>query len=123
MKIILITAGTLIAGIIAGMGMGGGTLLIPLLVYAGGLSQENAQGMNLLVFLPAAMVSVIIHAKAGRINLKNLLPIIISGAVAAVAGGLMAHIIHGNLLRKMYGGLLIVLALFQAYNAYNKKSG
>ena len=57
----------LCAGVAAGMGMGGGTLLIPVLTLALGLPQHAAQGVNVLAFLPAAVAALVIHAKAGRL--------------------------------------------------------
>ena len=59
----------LCAGVAAGMGMGGGTLLIPVLTLALGLPQHAAQGVNVLAFLPAAVAALVIHAKAGRLHL------------------------------------------------------
>ena len=50
-----------IAGIFGGLGMGGGTLLIPLLTIFLGLDQKLCQGINLVSFLVKALVSLIIH--------------------------------------------------------------
>lgn len=47
----------LAAGVLAGMGMGGGTLLIPLLTLALGVGQQEAQGVNMLAFLPGAILA------------------------------------------------------------------
>lgn len=69
----------LCAGVAAGMGMGGGTLLIPVLTLALGLPQHAAQGVNVLAFLPAAVAALVIHAKAGRLHLRACLPIIFAG--------------------------------------------
>lgn len=55
------------AGVISGMGMGGGTLLIPALTLLMGIPQRQAQGVNMLSFLPAAAAALYIHkrGKAG----------------------------------------------------------
>ena len=72
----------LCAGIVAGMGMGGGTLLIPVLTLALGLEQHAAQGVNVIAFLPAAVAALVVHAKAGRLQLRACVPIILAGALA-----------------------------------------
>ena len=51
----------LVSGIVAGMGMGGGTLLIPMLTIILSVNQKLAQGINLLAFIPMAIVSLFIH--------------------------------------------------------------
>ena len=56
------------AGIIGGMGMGGGTLLIPILTIFLSFEQKNAQAINLLVFIPMAIVALIIHFKNLKVN-------------------------------------------------------
>ena len=56
-----------IAGIFGGLGMGGGTLLIPLLTIFLGLDQKLCQGINLVSFLVMALFSLIIHYKNGYI--------------------------------------------------------
>ena len=65
--IFYIVAGA-VSGIIAGMGMGGGTVLIPLLTMLTSLSQHKAQGVNLISFIPMAIVVLIIHVKNKLIN-------------------------------------------------------
>ena len=69
----------LAAGVLAGMGMGGGTLLIPLLTLALGVGQQDAQGVNMLAFLPGAVLALWIHKKAGRVTLKGCWPMLLFG--------------------------------------------
>ena len=61
----------LAAGVLAGMGMGGGTLLIPLLTLALGVGQQEAQGVNMLAFLPGAILALWVHKRAGRVSFKG----------------------------------------------------
>ena len=78
------------SGVIAGMGMGGGTLLIPALTLLLGVAQRGAQGVNMLSFLPAAVIALAIHRKGGRLEVKKSLPAIIAGIAGAVLGSLAA---------------------------------
>ena len=54
---------SILSGIFAGMGMGGGTFLIPLITLLMGVEQNVAQCINLLVFVPMAIITIIIYAK------------------------------------------------------------
>ena len=61
-------------GVLSGFGVGGGTLLLIYLTAFAGLPQEQAQGINLLYFLPAAAASLPAHAKNGFPPLLRGLP-------------------------------------------------
>ena len=102
-----------LAGVAAGMGMGGGTILIPALTLLMALPQHAAQGVNMLAFLPAAVIALIVHGRAGRLSLRDCLPLILSGAAGAIAGALLANLLAGEWLRRGYGVFLILLAVCQ----------
>ena len=70
-------------GVLGGMGMGGGTLLIPLLTAVCGVKQTAAQGVNLLCFLPMSAVALAVHAKSGLLKKRVLR---FNGAGASVFG-------------------------------------
>ena len=82
------------AGVISGMGMGGGTLLIPVLTLLMGIPQRQAQGVNMLSFLPAAAAALYIHKKEGRLELKSSLPVIAAGIVGALFGASRRHAVE-----------------------------
>ena len=98
------------AGVISGMGMGGGTLLIPALTLLMGIPQRQAQGVNMLSFLPAALY---IHKKEGRLELKSSLPVIAAGIVGALAGALAAGWLEEEWLKKAFGLFLTILSIIQ----------
>ena len=81
---LLCIVGGLISGVAAGMGMGGGTVLIPILTLLVSIDQHAAQGINMISFLPAALAAIFIHRKEGRIDFKDCIPIIIAGIIGAV---------------------------------------
>lgn len=99
------------SGIIAGMGMGGGTLLIPALTLLLGVSQRAAQGVNMLSFLPAAAVALVIHYRAGRLDTKKSAAAVIFGIVGAVLGSLGAGWLSEGVLKRVFGCFLIVMAV------------
>ena len=67
-----------LGGILGGMGMGGGTLLIPLLTIFTNTKQKEAQGINLIVFIPMAVIALIIHFKNKLVLVKRSIFLIIT---------------------------------------------
>jgi len=104
----LILAG-LAGGIIGGMGMGGGTLLIPILTVALSVPQKTAQAINLIAFIPMAIVALIIHFKNKLVDLKDILYIVIPAIATAILSALLAHNTGSELLRKLFGTFLIII--------------
>lgn len=115
-----IVAGFL-GGILGGMGMGGGTVLIPLLSIGLDVPQHLAQAINLISFVPMAVIAIIIHVKNRLINTDGLFIMIISGLVFCVLGSFIAKNIEANVLRRIFGGFLTVLSIFQVCEIARKK--
>ena len=61
-----------LGGVLGGMGMGGGTLLIPLLTIFYKVSQHTAQAVNLISFIPMAVVALIIHIKNKLVDFNKI---------------------------------------------------
>ena len=110
----------LIAGIFGGLGMGGGTLLIPLLTIFLGLDQKLCQGINLVSFLVMALFSLIVHYKNGYINTKGIIYIILSGILFSFLGALIAGNTPNNILRMAFGIFLCVLSVIEGIKAIKK---
>lgn len=104
------------AGILGGMGMGGGTVLIPALTLFAGVEQHVAQAANLIAFLPMSAVSLRVHAGNGLIKPAGLLPVIIPAVAFSVLGGVLVAYTASELLRRLFGAFLIVLAAKQLYD-------
>ncbi len=103
----------LLGGVLGGMGMGGGTVLIPLLNIFYGVGQHTAQAVNLISFIPMAIVALIFHLKNKLVDFDKILLIIIPGVFACIVGCYLARAITGDLLRRCFGGFLILLSVFQ----------
>lgn len=119
MNILIILVG-FFAGIVSGMGIGGGALLIPALHIFAQVEHKTAQSINLFYFIPTAVAAVMVHIKKKNIEFKPLIPILISGAVGAAIGGMTAMRMQSDILRKMFGAFLLILAVKEVYSA--KKS-
>lgn len=118
----IILAGFL-AGIISGMGIGGGAVLIPALTFFLGLEQKNAQCVNLMYFIPTAVFALIVHIKNKNIKIKPAVPILIFAVIGAVIGGIIAVRLESSFLKKLFGAFLAILAVREVYLAFSKKTG
>lgn len=106
-----------LAGVISGMGIGGGALLIPALVIVFGMGQQAAQKVNLLFFLPTAAMAVLTHRKNGNIETKNIKRLLLFGFVGAAAGAMLAMWVSGDGLRRTFGIFLLGMAAYELYKA------
>lgn len=103
----------LVAGVLSGMGMGGGTILIPILTLLKGVNQHTAQGINMLSFLPGAMLALWVHGRDGRLDKKESLPLLKCGIPGAIVGALLATLLTADWLKRIFGIFLILLAILQ----------
>ena len=101
----------LLAGSFSAMGMGGGGVLVIYLTLFAGLEQENAQGINLIFFIPCAAAAIFLHARKGLIDWKKFIFAALAGLPAAFLGAKLAGFVGKGLLKKMFGGLLVLMAL------------
>ena len=115
-KIVLLVVSGAAAGVLGGMGMGGGTVLIPLLTIFFQIEQKTAQAINLVAFVPMAVVSLILHFKNGLIEKRGILWIIIPAALFSAGGSLIASLLNGKILQRCFGGFLLILSVFQFFS-------
>lgn len=106
-----VLAGVL-GGVLAGMGMGGGTLTLPILVLVMGVEQITAQFANLIAFLPSGSAALFVHAKNGLIRKDNLIFMLLPSLAACVLCSFCASEANGDLLKKLFGGFLVLVAVF-----------
>ena len=106
--------GTLL-GFLSGLGVGGGSLLILWLTLTQGADPHTARGINLLFFLPCALVAILFRFRQGSIPFRKLLPAIVCGAIAAFLFSRLGQNIDTDLLKKLFGILLIVTGLRELF--------
>lgn len=99
------------SGMLGGMGMGGGTILIPTLTVILGVEQHIAQATNLIAFLPMAAFSLKAHKERGLLKTDGIWSVIIPAVLTSVAGGLIAALLPAVVLKKLFGVFLILLAV------------
>lgn len=98
-------------GVLSGFGVGGGTLLLVYLTAVAGVDQHLAQGINLLYFLPAGLLALPAHIKNGYVERRALAPCIGAGLVCAALCAWAATGLDTGLLRKLFGGFLVLIGL------------
>lgn len=115
----------IISGIVAALGMGGGTILILLLEIFSNLEQHIIQGTNLIFFIPTSIVAIIMNMKHKTINYKNATIVIVSGIIGAVLGCKISFRFQSKQLKRIFGIFLFAIAILQIYEictSYRKKS-
>ena len=110
----------LVAGIVSGTGMGGGTVLILLLTALCGIEQHIAQATNLIFFIPTSIVAIITNWKYKLIDKKLALTISIFGAVGAAIGAIASTKTNVEILKKYFGIFLIGIANWEIYSFFKQ---
>lgn len=103
------------AGLLSSMGFGGGSVLIIYLVNFLGLPQKQAQGINLLFFIPCAIISVISYKKQGFINIRRTWPVSVFAVIGAALGFIALKFIPTHLLSRFFGGGLLIFGLSELF--------
>ena len=104
-----------VAGVLGGMGMGGGTVLIPALTILCGVNQHVAQATNVIAFLPMAAIVLPQHRRAGLLRTDSAWEIILPALLTTVIGGLIMAALPVDALKKLFGFFLIAIGVKQAY--------
>ena len=94
-------------GFLSGLGTGGGSLLILWLGLGLGMAQQQARLINLMFFIPSAVVACLFRWKQGQLDVKKILPAVIAGSISAAIFAIVGREMDTSLLEKLFGGLLI----------------
>ena len=115
MIIINMIAAALIA-VMAGLGIGGGGLLVIYLTLVLKTDQLTAQGINLIFFIFSAVASLFVHFKKRKLDIRLITLLAVTGIIGSVPGSYISHNIDIKILQVIFGALLIfsgVMALFK----------
>lgn len=111
---------SVILGFLAGLGVGGGSLLVLWLTLIVGIDHPQARIINLMFFIPAAIISSLFRWKQGSLDFKKVIPAIIAGCLAAAAFSWLARFLELEILQKIFGCLLLFAGVRELF--YNQKS-
>lgn len=111
---VMLFVGTVL-GFLSGLGIGGGSLLILWLTFALGMDHDTARGINLLFFVPSALAACFFRWRQGCLKWKNVLPAIVTGCLAAAVFSWLSGQIDLTVLKKLFGGLLVITGLRELF--------
>ncbi len=109
------------SGIAGSMGLGGGSILILYLTLFAGVDSGKAKGINLLFFIPIALISVIIYQKRKILKWKTLIPFIVFGAIGTALAVFLLQFIQPIFLKKIFGGLILCYGIYSIFSKETKK--
>lgn len=104
-----------VTGILSGFGIGGGTLLLIYMTTFAQISQDAAQGINLLYFLPTAATALISHKRNGYLKKDAVRPAIWLGLAGTALAAWLATSLDVGLLRKCFGAYLLYVGCVELF--------
>lgn len=113
------------AGVAGALGLGGGSVLLLYLTMFAGVAQRQAQGINLIFFIPCAVVALFMHSRSKLVRWREALPSAAVGLLGSFGGYTLGGILDEDVLRMIFAIFLLVLGvreLFAPRTAQNKKS-
>ena len=111
-QIILLLCIGLIAGIVSSMlGVGGGIILVPILIFVMKLDPHQAIGTSLAIIIPTVLVGALTHYKFGNVNVQLAIIIAIGAVIGAVLGAHVTEALPSIYLKKIFGVVLLIIAI------------
>lgn len=105
-----------LSGLLGAMGFGGGSVLIIYLTFFAGVEQKEAQGINLIFFIAVNVFAIILNIKNKMINKKDCLKFLPLSIAGLITGYIILPIIPTFVLKKMFGGALIILGVKELFS-------
>lgn len=104
-----------ILGILAGLtnglfGSGGGTILVPGMIFLLGVEEHKAHATTISIILPLAIVSTYIYYRSGIMSLGITLKVAIGGVLGGYVGAKLLNRIPSNILRKIFAIFMMIAA-------------
>lgn len=100
-----------LSGLLGSLGLGGGGILIIYLTMMKNIPQTHAQGINLIFFIPIAIMSIILHSKNDLIDWKIAVRYILYGIVGIIIGSILINVINESILSKIFSIILISIGI------------
>lgn len=104
-----------VLGFLAGLGVGGGSLLMLWLTVVLGTQYTTARTINLLFFIPTALISCFFRRKQNTLDFRKILPAMICGTVSAAVFSLLSSHLELEMLKKLFGILLLITGLRELF--------
>lgn len=111
---------SIISTIIAGMGIGGGSIFILLTTIFNILEHKEAQGYNLIMFIVVGIVTTIYNIKKKTIDVKNLLKLVIPVSIGSITGIFLLKIIDEKILKNCFYLFMVLLGIYEIFSSLKK---
>lgn len=103
------------SGAAGAMGLGGGGVLVLYLTLALHQEQLMAQGINLLFFLPCAVISILIHAKKKMIQWNTVCWMALGGIAGVALGMYLTKVVSTGMMAKLFGLFLLAVGTMELF--------
>jgi uncharacterized protein len=119
---LLVDAGVLLTGILGGVasgmfGIGGGTIMVPILGLLLGFTQHRAQGTSLVALIPpTGVLAVLAYGKMGYVDWRVGLLLIPGVFLGGIAGGKIAKGIPSAMMRRVFAALMFLFGVWQIFS-------
>jgi uncharacterized membrane protein YfcA len=100
-----------LSAVLSGLGIGSAGIFVLYLTLIAGYAQPEAQALNLLFFLLSAGAALLLHIRERRIPVRVVLFLVVCAIPGALIGSYLARVLDAGLLRKLFGGMLVVTGL------------
>jgi uncharacterized protein len=119
---LLVDAGVLLTGILGGVasgmfGIGGGTIMVPILGLLLGFTQHRAQGTSLVALIPpTGVLAVLAYGRMGYVDWRVGLLLIPGVFLGGIAGGNIARRIPSAIMRRVFAALMFLFGVWQIFS-------
>ena len=103
----------IISGIVTGLGMGGGSILILILVAFMSVSQHVAQATNLIFFIPTAVIAIMIHIKNNNVDKRIAKKLFFVTMIGSALGAYLTSLVEADNLTRYFGMFLLVIGIYE----------
>lgn len=111
----------LITGVISAWGIGGGSLLVVYMTVFAGVTQQTAQGINLMYFLPTSLSALYSHTKNKLVETSLAYWSIVAGVLTAVGASFAASGIDTSVMKKIFGVFIILIGASEVFKKSTKR--
>jgi uncharacterized membrane protein YfcA len=124
-EILILIAIGLAAGAMSGfVGIGGGVIMVPALIYIMGMTQHSAQGTSLLLMLPPiGILAVMNYWRAGEMNWKYGIVIAVAFVIGGYFGSKLALKLSPAIVKLVFGVLMLYISVRMIYSGYKGEFG
>ncbi len=110
-SLLTIMLAAFLSAILSGLGVGSAGLFVLYLTLVAGFPQPEAQALNLLFFLLSAGAALLLHVRERKIPWRVVFFLIACAIPGALAGSWLVRVLDASLIRKLFGGMLVVTGL------------